>query len=99
MKRILTPIFSFILVVVQAQVLLPAKPENAGLSPERLKRIDQMVNELVESKAIPGAVVLIARNGKIVYHQAYGYSDVDSKKTMQKDNIFRIASQSKAIAS
>ncbi|MBX2946219.1 MAG: beta-lactamase family protein [Cyclobacteriaceae bacterium] len=99
MKKNLTILFSFILFAVHAQVLTPSKPESNGISPERLKRIDQMINELIESKSIPGAVVLIARNGKIVYHQAYGYSDIDSRKPMQKDNIFRIASQSKAIAS
>ena len=82
-----------------AQVLTPAKPEAAGMSAERLRRIDQMVNGLIESNAAPGAVVLIARNGKIVYHQAYGYSDTESKKPMLRDNIFRIASQTKAITS
>ncbi len=82
-----------------AQILPVVKPEAVGLSTERLKRIDQMVKDLVESNGIPGAVVLIVRNGKIAHHQAYGYSDLDSKKQMQRDNIFRIASQSKAIAS
>ncbi|MBL7844989.1 MAG: beta-lactamase family protein [Cyclobacteriaceae bacterium] len=99
MKKTLTLLFVIILFTIQAQVLTPSKPETSGLLPERLKRIDQMVNTLVETQGIPGAVVLIARNGKIVYHQSYGYSDIDSKKPMQKDNIFRIASQSKAIAS
>ncbi|MBX2962190.1 MAG: beta-lactamase family protein [Cyclobacteriaceae bacterium] len=99
MKNILTLILSFASVTLLAQVLVSAKPETAGLSVERLKQVDQMINGLVESQAIPGAVVLIARNGKIVYHNAYGYSDAEAKKPMQKDNIFRIASQSKAIAS
>jgi CubicO group peptidase (beta-lactamase class C family) len=84
---------------VLAQTLVVARPETVGLSPDRLKRIDQMVNSLVDSKGIPGAVVLIVRNGKIAYHQAYGYSDLENKTPMQKDNIFRIASQSKAITS
>lgn len=44
-------------------------------------------------------MALIARNGKIVFHKAYGYSDSPSKREMKKDDIFRIASQSKAITS
>lgn len=87
------------LMAVSAQTLTSAKPETVGLSPERLKRIDNMVNGLVEKQGIPGAVVLIVRNGKIAYYEAYGYSDAENKKRMQKDNIFRIASQTKAIAS
>jgi len=74
-----------------------AKPEDAGMSSERLAKIDQMINDYVDKKWIPGAVVFIARNGKTVYHKAYGYSDVENKVPQKKDNIFRIASQSKAI--
>ncbi len=85
--------------IINAQTFSPSKPEAVGFSPERIKRIDNMVNELIANQGIPGAVVFIARNGKIAYHEAYGYSDVENKKRMQKDNIFRIASQSKAIAS
>lgn len=87
------------IIFAHAQTLSPARPEAAGLSTDRLKRIDLMVNDMISKQGIPGAVVLIARNGKIAYHQAYGYSDVETKKPMQKDNIFRIASQSKAITS
>lgn len=81
------------------QNLTPAKPEEAGFSTLRLQRIDKFVEDYVAKKWIPGAVVLIARNGKIVYHKAYGYSDVESKAPLKKDHIFRIASQSKAITS
>jgi CubicO group peptidase (beta-lactamase class C family) len=79
--------------------LIPANPIENGLSAERLVRIDQMINEHVTKKWIPGAVVLIARNGKIVYHKAFGYSDMDKQTILKKDDIFRIASQSKAITS
>ncbi len=75
------------------------KPEEAGLSAERLARMDQLINEYIAKKWIPGAVVLIARNGKIVYHRAYGYSDVEKQTPLKKDDIFRIASQTKAITS
>lgn len=90
---------ALVAVRVQAQVFVQAKPETTGFSAERLKRIDVLVNDLIAKQGIPGAVVLIVRNGKIVYHQAYGFSDAEAKKAMQKDNIFRIASQTKAITS
>src|SRR5688572_27402001 len=77
----------------------PAKPEDAGLSTERLSRIDRLVDEYVKNQWVPGAVVLIVRNGKVVYHKAYGYSDINKKTPLKKDDIFRIASQSKAITS
>ena len=76
-----------------------AKPEEVGLSSERLARIDKMVEGYVEQQWAPGAVVLIVRNGKIAYHKAYGYSDIEKKTALKKDDIFRIASQSKAITS
>ncbi|MBX2967519.1 MAG: beta-lactamase family protein [Cyclobacteriaceae bacterium] len=97
MKNFIYTILVLFSVSVQAQVLTPAKPETAGFSPERLTRIDNMLQTLVQQEAIPGAVALIVRNGKIVFHKAYGASDTETKKAMQKNDIFRIASQSKAI--
>lgn len=97
--------FTFLILIVlmalpaRAQVFVQSKPEAAGFSTERLKRIDALVNDLVSRQGIPGAVVLIVRNGKVAYHHAYGFSDAEAKIAMQKDNIFRIASQTKAITS
>lgn len=82
-----------------AQNLMPGKPEQAGISSERLGRIDNLVQEYLSTQQIPGAVVLIARQGKIVYQKAYGFSDADTKTPMKTDHIFRIASQTKAITS
>jgi CubicO group peptidase (beta-lactamase class C family) len=79
------------------KLTVAAKPEDAGFSSSRLQRIDVMLDEYVKQQQIPGAVVLIVRDGKIAYHKAYGYSDVDQKTALKKDDIFRIASQSKAI--
>lgn len=90
------------LALIQAfsqNILLPAKPEEAGFSSERLARIDQTINEHLNAGHIPGAVVFIARNGKTIYHKSFGYSDVDNKTALKKDDIFRMASQSKAITS
>ncbi len=80
-------------------VLTEANPETAGMSPERLQRIDKLVGEYVNNKWIAGAVAIIARNGKIVYYKGIGYDDIDKKTPMKRDEIFRIASQTKAITS
>jgi len=76
-----------------------SKPEEAGISSERLKRIDKMVDEHVTNQYVAGATVILVRNGKIVLHKAYGFRDVETKTILKKDDIFRIASQSKAITS
>ncbi len=81
------------------QTLVSGKPTENGMSSERLARIDQVINDYVSKKQIPGAVVFIARNGKIVYHKAFGYSDTEKQTPLRKDDIFRIASQTKAITS
>lgn len=80
-------------------VLVPAKPEQQGFSAERLKRIDDNINEWLNDGRLNGAVALIIRNGKIVYHKAFGYDDLEKTKPIRTDNIFRIASQTKAITS
>ncbi|CAN5402918.1 serine hydrolase domain-containing protein [soil metagenome] len=79
--------------------LVPGKPSENGMSAERLERMDKFYNDLVAKKQIPGAVVFIARNGKVVYHKAFGYSDVEKQTALKKDDIFRIASQTKAVTS
>ena len=70
-----------------------------GISQARIDRIDQMLEETVSSNQVPGLVAMIVKDGKIVYHTAKGLADVPSNSAMAKDQIFRIASQSKAITS
>ncbi len=62
-------------------------------------RIDSTINAEIAQHNIAGGVALIAKNGKIVHHQAYGYSNTEAKKKMQENAIFRVASQTKAIVS
>jgi len=100
--------FSFLLLFITA-LRLHAQPvktfsetskaAEAGFSDERLSRIDDLLKEHVKLGNIPGAAALIVRNGKIVYYKAFGYSDIEKKSALKKDDIFRIASQSKAITS
>ena len=71
----------------------------AGMSDERLNRIGEMIEKAIDEKQIPGAVALVARNGKVVYHKAFGMANSELGIDMNPDDIFRIASQSKAITS
>jgi len=80
-----------------SKVLTVAAPEAGGFSASRLTRLDSSLNNWVKQKWVNGAVALIARNGKIVFDKAYGYNDVDTKEPLNKNGIFRIASQTKAI--
>ena len=70
-----------------------------GFREERLDRIDAVIEAEIAAGRIPGAVGLIAKDGEIVYHRAFGMADIDAGKPMQNDSIFRIASMSKAITS
>lgn len=83
--------------VQEPAVLEAAAAETVGMSENRLANIDRMLAAAVSEGDIPGAVALIARDGKIVFHKAYGSADSPSGKPLEKDAIFRIASQSKAI--
>jgi CubicO group peptidase (beta-lactamase class C family) len=105
MKNSFALIFLFIGLFAAAQtksikkspLLSEAKPETVGLSKERLDRIDSMCIEAVSKNDVPGIVALVARNGKIVYHKAFGMADNQTGRALKKDDIFRIASQTKAI--
>ncbi len=77
--------------------LAEAPPASAGVAAERLARIDAMLEKAISDGTIPGAVALVARRGKIVYHKAFGKADNQSNRALKRDDIFRIASQSKAI--
>lgn len=79
--------------------LTKAEPESAGMSEERLARIDVMLNQAIKHKEIPGSVALIARDGKIVYHKAFGKANYETDRNYNPEDIFRIASQTKAITS
>jgi CubicO group peptidase (beta-lactamase class C family) len=72
-------------------------PEAVGLSSERLARIDSVIARLVAAREIPGAVALVARFGEVAYLKAWGYRDTETRAPLRTDDIFRIASQSKAI--
>jgi CubicO group peptidase (beta-lactamase class C family) len=74
-------------------------PERVGLSSERLDRTTEQIEADIEAGRIPGAVALIARDGKIVYEVARGEADMEEDVPMKPDTIFRIYSMSKPITS
>lgn len=91
---------SFLSVVVFAQDLLPVtSPEQVGFSSERLNRVGQVLQSDVDQGDIPGAVLLIARRGKIAYLREFGYQDRGKQVPLKTNSIFRIASMTKPITS
>jgi CubicO group peptidase (beta-lactamase class C family) len=83
-----------------SQILLKSvNPETEGFSSERLKQIDVNINQWIKEEQLNGATAIILRNGKIVYHKAFGYANKEQNISMKNDNIFRIASMTKPIIS
>ena len=107
MKNLFIVLFLGITLSVSAQTksiknspaLTEATPESVGISTERLSGIEMMCSNAVAQGEIPGIVALVARNGKIVLYKAFGKADNQSGRNLKRDDIFRIASQSKAITS
>ena len=77
-------------------VFQTVKPEDVGLSSQKLNEIDAVVEADVAANKINGAVLLIARDGKIAYFKSYGYQDNEKKLPMEKDSIFRMYSMTKS---
>ncbi|NQU25365.1 MAG: beta-lactamase family protein [Candidatus Nealsonbacteria bacterium] len=84
---------------VAGQALPTATPQQVGLSAEGLERVGPVVQKFIDDEQVAGAVTIVARRGKVAQFEAYGMMDIDTKKPMQKDTIFRIYSMSKPITS
>jgi CubicO group peptidase (beta-lactamase class C family) len=82
-----------------AEDLPAAQPAELGLSQDRLARLDAMMTTAVEQGRVPGAVVLIARKGRVAHYEAYGQSDASAGRAMERDDIFRIYSMTKPVVS
>ena len=85
--------------LAQAQVLPPVKPEQVGLSGERLGQLSGMLKAEIDKGAIPGATLLVARHGRLAWFEAMGVLDPAGRAPMTKDAIFRIYSMSKPVTS
>ena len=92
-------VLSATLLAASGGVPTTSKPEDVGMSSERLQRIHEAVAKHIDAKDVSGAVALVARRGKIVFFEAQGLADIDGRKPMMKDSIFRLASMSKPITS
>jgi len=84
-------------VPVAAQTLPVATPEAAAMSSQRLGRVGQVLRAEIEQGRLPGAVVAIARKGKLVYYESFGFLDKGAGTPMPKDAIFNIASMTKPL--
>ena len=82
-----------------AQALPRASPESVGMSGERLGRLTNVLQQEVADKRLPGAVVMVARKGKLVYSQAFGSTNNAAGDSMKEDSIFRIYSMTKPLVS
>lgn len=74
-------------------------PSSVNMSADRLGRIDSLILQSIDKEWIRGAVAYISRDNKIAYYRAFGMDDTEKQKKLEKDAIFRIASQTKAITS
>jgi len=73
------------------------RPEDVGLSSERLKRIGLLVKAHIAAGTLSGAVTLVARQGKVAHLEAHGQVDMEAKKPMQTGTLFRLASMTKPL--
>jgi CubicO group peptidase (beta-lactamase class C family) len=96
MRRSLICVLACVLPVAAAS-LPTAKPEEVGMSSERLARIHEMLMRHIEAHDISGAVTMVARRGRLIHFEAHGLMDIEANKPMTKDAIFRLASSSKPV--
>lgn len=101
MKQLIRAVTVTLLIVTapvfSAALPKASKPEAVGFSSQRLQRLTDTLNADVAGGKIPGAVVLIARNGKVAYRQTFGFQERAGNRAMQADSIFRIASMTKPV--
>jgi len=97
-RLLLALVFAIVLPLAAfAQGLPAAEPERLGLSAERLERIAPALRNDIAAGLIPGAVMLIARHGKLAYFEAFGMRDMTGNAPMTRDAIFRLGSMTKPI--
>ena len=99
MRRALFILATFPALLTGQAASRPASSGAAAFSVERLRRVDEYLQQQVDSSRIAGAVGLVLRDGKVVYERAVGYADKESGRRMRTDAMFRIASQTKALTS
>lgn len=98
--------FSFTVVLIlffgisfSQTTLQQVAPETQGLSSARLNHLDANINQWIKEDQLNGATMIILRDGKIVYHKAFGFANKQQHVPMRTDHIFRIASMTKPVIS
>ncbi|HZH70671.1 MAG TPA: serine hydrolase, partial [Flavobacteriaceae bacterium] len=74
-------------------------PESVGLNSQRLKKVDELAQSVVDKAMAPGAQVLVAKDGKVVFEKSYGYHTPDKKIAVENDHLYDLASLTKILAS
>ncbi|MBM3770859.1 MAG: beta-lactamase family protein [Acidimicrobiia bacterium] len=83
--------------VSMGAISVVAKPEDVGMSSDRLRRIHGLIYAHIRAKDFSGAVTLVARRGKVVHFEVHGDADIEAKKPMRADTLFRLASMTKPV--
>lgn len=91
--------FSSLCFAGSAQTIATNAPPDPSVDYTRLARIDTLIDGYVRRGWINGVVTIVVHNGRVVQYKGYGYSDLEAHRTMRRDDLFRIASQTKAIVS
>jgi CubicO group peptidase (beta-lactamase class C family) len=99
MKRQIAALLLGCFALPLAGAMIPeAKPESVGFAPDRLVRIRETIQRHMEAQAMAGAVTLVVRKGRVAHLEAHGWMDVETKRAMEKNAVFRIWSMSKPVA-
>ena len=96
--RCLLPLlFGTIALAAQPAPIRVADPESVGMSPERLRRVEAWLDEMVEQRQAAGFVALVARRGKVVHHRATGTKGMSTSEPMPLNALFDVASMTKPL--
>ncbi len=98
-KQLSFGIVTFCVTVTAAAQTIQLTGKNNAIDYSKLNTIDSLVNSYVKKNWLTGAVTIVIKDNMVVQHKGYGVADMESKKPMQKDQLFRIMSQTKAITS
>jgi len=82
-----------------AAELPTSTPAAEGMSAEQLAKVSEIMNRFISERKITGGIVLVARHGKVVFHETYGLRHLEKQLPVERDTIFRVYSMSKSITS
>ena len=99
MRLVLTSLLLFSTISFSQKLSVVENPELYGVSKSRLKTLNYVLHKFVDEKKISGIQTAIFRKGALVHFDTYGYSDIETKKPLKTNSIFRLASMTKPIVS